>query len=240
MWPQIGAAAAGVSGAVSGVMYYAAAAPSSQIFGPSLVRAGEPGSKCVALTFDDGPSESTPAVCEALADYGAKATFFQVGGNAERLPEVSRSVARAGHEIGNHTQTHPRFYLRTPGEIAWEIERGQRSLETVLGQRPRLFRPPYGVRWFGLYPALQRHGLRAVMWSVSSYDWERPEEWVAAQVIARAAPGDVVLMHDGDTTVPGDRRQGTARAARAILKSFAERGIRAITVSELFGLQENA
>jgi peptidoglycan-N-acetylglucosamine deacetylase len=215
-------------------MYYAAGVPSSQVFGPALVKGSS--TNAVALTFDDGPSESTPAVLDVLSAARASATFFQVGSNALRLPEIARRVAREGHEIAGHTQTHPRFYLCSPSTIAREIEEGQRSLEDVHGKRPPLFRPPYGARWFGLYPAIDRLGLRVVMWSVSSRDWEKPADWIERQVIAHTHPGDVVLMHDGDTTTPGDRRQHTARALRAILAAFGAGGLRAVTISELFGL----
>jgi peptidoglycan/xylan/chitin deacetylase (PgdA/CDA1 family) len=220
--------------AFSAGMYYAAGVPSSQVFGPSLVRA--PDSRAVALTFDDGPSESTPAVLDALAEANAKATFFQIGSNALRLPSLAQRVAREGHEIASHTETHQRFYLCSPAEITREIEQGQRSLETVHGVAPRLFRPPYGARWFGMYPAINRLRLRVVMWSVSSRDWERPASWISAHVIAHTRPGDVILMHDGDTTTSGDRRQDTARAVRTILDAFGARGLHAVTVSELFGL----
>lgn len=222
--------------AFSGAMYYAAGVPGSQVFGPSLVSRRDSDCRAVALTFDDGPSESTPAVLDALAEAGASATFFQIGSNARRLPDLARRVAREAHEIASHTETHPRFYLCSPARIAREIECGQRSLEDVHGVAPSLFRPPYGARWFGLYPAVDRLGLRVVMWSVSSRDWERPAEWIERKVIADTRPGDVVLMHDGDTTTPGDRRQNTARATRAILAALGARGLRAVTVSELFGL----
>jgi peptidoglycan/xylan/chitin deacetylase (PgdA/CDA1 family) len=244
--PAISMVTGAACAAFSAGMYYAAGVPSSQIFGPSLVRSQHP--QAVALTFDDGPSESTPAVLDALAEAGAAATFFQIGSNAKRLPELARRVAREGHEIASHTETHPRFYLCSPARIAREIEQGQRSLESVHGVAPHLFRPPYGARWFGMYPAVDRLGLRVVMWSVSSRDWERPapsrrtsppdspSSWIQEQVIDHTRPGDVVLMHDGDTTTSGDRRQETARAVRAILAAFSARGLRAVTVSQLFGL----
>lgn len=226
--------------AVSGVMYYAVGVPSSQMFGPSLVRkAGGTGPPRVALTFDDGPSESTPAVLETLARHGARATFFQVGSNARRLPEIARRVAAEGHEIGNHTETHPAFYKRTPAQVDQEITRCQESLEQVHGRAPTLFRPPYGARWFGMYPALRRHHMTSVMWSVSSRDWERSSEWIAEWVIRKTEPGAVVLMHDGDTTTPGDRRQATAVAVGMILESLSARGIAAVTVSKLFGLEQS-
>ena len=222
-------------GTVSSVLYYAAGVPSSQVFGPTLVRGTNP--NAVALTFDDGPSESTPAVLDVLAEHNAQATFFQLGANARRLPEMARRVAGAGHEIANHTETHPRFYLCSAAEIHREIETCQRTLGSIHGQAPRLFRPPYGARWFGLFPALDRLGLQAVMWSLSSRDWEDSEEQVAHTVTTRMQPGDVILMHDGDTTTSGDRRRSTARALGLILATLGGKGIRAVTVSDLFGIK---
>ncbi len=237
MWLE---SAAATAAAVSGVMYYAVGVPSSQVFGPSLVRnAARTGLPRVALTFDDGPSESTPAVLEALARHGVHATFFQVGANARRLPDLARRVAGEGHEIGNHTETHAAFYKRTPRQVEQEINQCQESLGQVHGRAPELFRPPYGARWFGMYPALRRHHLTSVMWSVSSHDWERSAQAIADHVIRKAEPGAVVLMHDGDTTTPGDRRQATGRAVGMILESLSTRGIVAVTVSSLFDLHHS-
>lgn len=234
MWTDLAAAAA----AVSGVMYYATGVPSSQLFGPSLARAPRNGDgPRLALTFDDGPSESTPEILEVLAEHRARATFFLLGANAERLPEVARSVARQGHETGSHSYSHPRFYLSTPRRIAAEIARGQQALEGVLGTSPSLFRPPYGIRWFGMFPAVEQHGLTVVMWSVCGYDWKRSGDWIARHVVRHAGDGDVVLLHDGKTTMPGNHRRETARALRAILPVLAERGFQAVTVGELFGLR---
>lgn len=213
-------------------MYYAVAVPSSQVFGPAVVR-GASGQGRVALTFDDGPSESTPAVLDTLARHGARATFFLCGANTLRLPEVARRVADEGHQIGNHTQNHPRFYLRFPGQIAREIGAAQDAIERVTGRSPEWFRPPYGIRWFGLYPALRQRGLRMVMWSACAFDWRRSAEAIEAALRASATDGAIVLLHDGDRTNPGDRRGATARALEGALPYLAERGLRCVTVSEL-------
>ncbi len=226
---EMAAAVAGIGGA----MFYAVGAPTSQVFGPALVRRA-PGAGRLALTFDDGPSESTPAVLEALARHGARATFFFCGANVLRLPEIARRAAAEGHQMGNHTYGHPRLFLRTRRQIAKEIGDTQQAIEQVTGSRPELFRPPYGIRWFGLYPALRQHQLRAVMWSACVFDWSRPADQVEAGLRTKAADGAVVLLHDGDGTAPGDRRAGTARAVDRVLPFLADRGLRCVTVSELF------
>lgn len=217
---------------ISGVMAYAVGAPSSQVFGPALVKV-KAGANKVALTFDDGPSESTPAILDVLARHGARATFFVCGANALRLPEVLQRTTAEGHEIGNHTFHHPRLFLRHPGQILAEISETQEAIRSVNGQTPRLFRPPYGIRWFGLYPALRKQNLRAVMWSVMVYDWSRPADAIEAGLTGKTSDGAIVLLHDGDTITPGNRRAATAAALDRALPVLAQRGLRFVTISEL-------
>ena len=223
---------AGVAAAISAMILCAVVVPGTQVFGPAVVR-GKTGNGRVALTFDDGPSESTPAVLDALARHRARATFFFCGANALRLPEVARRVAAEGHEIGNHTQNHPRLFLRLPGQIAGEIGAAQEAISRVTGQTPQWFRPPYGVRWFGLSPALRLHGLHAVLWSACIFDWRRPREAIEAGLRAEVSDGAIVLLHDGDRTRPGDRRAATAGAMERVLPELAGQGLRFVTLSEL-------
>ena len=232
IWETTTAIAAGAAG----FMYYATAVPSSQVFGPAVVR-GEPGSGRVALTFDDGPSETTPAVLDALAKHGARATFFLCGANVARLPDIARRIDWEGHELGNHTFSHPRLCFRSPAQIGEEIEETQRAVVRAVGHAPALFRPPYGLRWVGLYPALRLHRLPLINWSVCAYDWKRPAAAIEADLRAKVSDGDIVLLHDGDRTEPGDRRAATARAVASVLPWLAGRGLRCVTVSELLDWQ---
>ncbi len=210
----------------------------SHLFGPSLEKAApQTATPSVAITFDDGPSESTPYVLDALAKHNAKATFFLVGANVERLPKIAARVQAEGHEIGNHTYSHPSFYRRAPWQVSSEIERCQKTLEQVLDARPRLFRPPYGIRWFGMFPALQKLGMQSALWSIAAEDWIRPAEWISQKVVCEAGPGDVILLHDGFKTNPGDHRKETVKALAAITGSFAERGFQQVTMSALFSLK---
>src|ERR1035438_10044435 len=128
-------------GASAGVLAYAVRGPRSALLAPSVYR-GSQTRPAIALTFDDGPSESTPELLEILRRYGASATFFQCGANVRRLPEIARDVVAAGHEIGNHTDSHSRLYLRSSSFIYRELAAAGESIERVTGVRPRLFRAP--------------------------------------------------------------------------------------------------
>jgi peptidoglycan/xylan/chitin deacetylase (PgdA/CDA1 family) len=199
---------------------------------PSVWR-GTSGRQSIALTFDDGPSESTPKLLEALAEFGVKATFFECGVNVRRLPGVARRVAAAGHEVGNHTETHARLWLRSAGFIRGEIEAAQRTIEDATGVTPRLFRAPYGVRWFGLGRAQRDLGLTGVMWSVLGLDWKLPAEAVAARLAKRVRPGAIVCLHDGRETAEAPDVSVTIEAIRRVAPQWIRRGLKFETVSQI-------
>jgi peptidoglycan/xylan/chitin deacetylase (PgdA/CDA1 family) len=139
----IGATGAVLGGA--GFMGYAVRGRSSHVFAPSVYR-GVGSRPAVALTFDDGPSESTPALLEVLAEHNVRATFFMCGKNVRRCASVARQVAAQGHEIGNHTDSHPHLYLHLPEFVYRELAIAQETIHVKTGVTPRLFRAPYGVR----------------------------------------------------------------------------------------------
>ncbi len=219
-------------GVLAATVYYAVATPASQWLGRTLV-CGNPAAETIALTFDDGPGEATPLVLEILRKAGIRATFFLCGQNVERFPEHAQLIAEEGHEVGNHTHSHPSFLWRTPGKIAWEIDRAQEVIVSRTGHRPRLFRPPYGRRWFGLFPVLHSRELRTVMWSVSGRDWRLQAAAIADRVLRKAKGGAIIILHDGcPPGQRGDRRQ-TAEALKGIVQALSKR-YRFVTVSEMF------
>src|SRR5439155_17823905 len=136
----------------------------------------------VGLTFADGPGPSTPAILDLLAEYGVPATFFQCGVNARRLPNVAQAVAAAGHELGNHSHTHPLCAMRNRSFVMGEFARAQDSIAAATAQVPRLVRAPFGVRWFGFREMQSHLGLLGVMWSVLGLDWKLPGIAVAHRV----------------------------------------------------------
>lgn len=213
-------------------MAWAVRGRASSVFAPSIWR-GKPGRKAISLTFDDGPSPATEALLRVLGEYKVPATFFQIGGNALRYPEIARVVAESGHEIGNHSHTHPNFALARPSFVTGEFERAQQALRETTGQAPALLRAPYGVRWFGFRETQRRLGLRGVMWTVIGLDWKLPAEAIARRVLARVGDGGIVCLHDGRGTLEDPDVKPTLEAVRRIVPGLLEKGYHFETVTQL-------
>jgi len=215
-------------------LYYACSWPTSQVLGRALVR-GPASGRYVALTFDDGPTQPyTNQILDILRQFRAPATFFCCGKNVERLPEVARRAQAEGHTLGNHTYSHPLLYLKGRKLIRAEIDRTQEAIERVTGCVPVVFRPPYGVRWFGLFPALRERGLTDVQWSDTGYDWVRrhsPAE-IARKTLAKLRGGAVILLHDGrEPQAPNEvDAAATVAALPAIVEGAREAGFEFVSV----------
>ena len=223
-------AAAGIAGAAA--LAYAVRAPRSQFFAPSCWRGPRDRAE-VALTFDDGPSEGTGEILEILDRHAARATFFQCGMNVLRLPEMARRVAAAGHEIGNHSHTHPLLALRAAAAIEAEFAAAQSAILDTTGIRPVWLRAPYGARWFGMRRAQRRLGLTGLMWTVIGYDWSLPSTAIVKRVQARAGNGGIVCLHDGRQLRQRPDIRATAAAVRVLVPWLQEQGYRLVTVSQL-------
>jgi peptidoglycan/xylan/chitin deacetylase (PgdA/CDA1 family) len=187
----------------------------------------------LALTFDDGPSPSTPALLRVLEEFRVPATFFMCGTHVRRLESVAREVLDAGHELGNHTDTHPHLWQHSPAANALEIERAQHAIITATGIAPVLFRAPYGVRWFGLRRVQRRFGLMGVMWTVIGRDWVLDSSEVARLVIGRASNGGIICLHDGRELASDPDITTTIEAARRVVPALLDRGYEFRTVSDI-------
>jgi peptidoglycan/xylan/chitin deacetylase (PgdA/CDA1 family) len=180
----------------------------------------------VALTFDDGPHpDGTPAILELLAQANATATFFLVGEQVERYPEVARAVAEAGHEVALHGFRHTLLLRRTVRELADDLARAHALIEDVTGSSPQLYRPPYGV--FSLGGLLHaRRRWHPLLWSTWGRDWTRRATPISVAHLAtrNLQAGDVILLHDADHySVEGSWRV-TAGALPAILDAVQALG----------------
>jgi peptidoglycan-N-acetylglucosamine deacetylase len=218
--------------AAAGFLTYGVRGRSSALFGPSVYR-GDRLRPALALTFDDGPSESTPALLEVLGRHAVQATFFMCGQNVRRWPGIARAVAEAGHELGNHTDSHPRLDFHRPEFIYREIALAQEAIQTTTGSTPRLFRAPFGARWFGLRRAQRRLNLLGVMWTVIGHDWHWPSSRICQLLLRRAVNGAIICLHDGRRVEHAPDIRATLDAVQLVVPALKERGFHFETVSQI-------
>jgi len=182
----------------------------------------------VALTFDDGPDpERTPALLDALAELGAPATFFLVGKFVDAHPELAARIAREGHELGNHTYSHPYLPLSRSRTVARELADADAAIARATGTVPTLARPPYGGRSPRNVRVFDRHAKRLVLWDVNSFDWKgMTAEAITQRVLARVRPGSIILLHEARTG-----GEVTVEAVRMLVPALRSRGYETSTVS---------
>jgi len=209
----------------------ACTAPLALAQGPAPTVRGLPtADKIVALTFDDGPSPRyTPKVLAALQAGGAKATFFLIGQEANRYPELVKAEVKAGMEIANHGMHHLTLKGRSADEVKMEASEAADTLFAISGRRPTLYRLPKGVGDTVAYAALGDLGYVVVNWSVDTRDYIRstPEQ-LYRRAMAQVAPGRIIIFHDG-----GGNRQATVDALALLLPALKAQGYRVTTVSDL-------
>jgi len=228
----LGFTAGALLGGLSAAAAYGSVSKGSQLFGPSVYR-GSGTRKSIALTFDDGPSESTPRLLDFLEKESVPATFFQCGMNVERLPHIAGIVAAAGHEIGNHSYSHPKLPFKSREFIDREFSDTQCIIEGETGVTPLLLRAPYGFRWIGLREVQERLLLLGVMWTVIGFDWRWPAERVTDYVLHHRSPGGIVCLHDGRGVNVRPEIGNTLAAVREIVPRLKDEGYRFETVSAL-------
>ena len=159
----------------------------------------------------------------------SKATFFVLGKEVERYPELARELLARGHELGNHSFSHRNPLTLSEIDLTEEFERAATSIEAATGRRPLTLRPPWGNRAAELARNWSPRGVATVLWAIDSGDTVGfTADRVGREVIANVRSGDVVLMHDG-----GDERPATLAATARILEKLGGRGYRFVTVSEL-------
>ncbi|MBV8811327.1 MAG: polysaccharide deacetylase family protein [Acidobacteriaceae bacterium] len=227
-----GYTAGAMLGGVSAAAAYGSVSKSSQLFGPSVYR-GPGRRRTISLTFDDGPSEGTLALLDYLAKEKVWATFFMCGSNVKRLPHIAGRVAAAGHEIGNHTYSHPNLTFKSCDFIDREFTEAQEVIQSETGMAPMLMRPPFGYRWVGMRPVQYKLSLLAVMWTVLGFDWKWPTSRIVDHVLKLASPGGIVCLHDGRAVQPRPDISTTLAAVRQIVPVLKDQGYEFETVSDL-------
>lgn len=188
--------------------------------------------KVVALTYDDGPSfPYTNQLLDILDRYQVKATFFEIGRNIEKHPEIVPMIVARGHELANHSYSHTDMMFKPREFLLSEIEKTDKLLQELgVKQDSISFRPPFGRRFVVLSYLLSQMHKKQIMWDVNSHDYKNTltAEDVANRVIDNVRSGSIVLMHDGE----GDRSR-TVAATPIIVKDLLSKGYEFKTVSEL-------
>ncbi|PYL30791.1 MAG: polysaccharide deacetylase [Verrucomicrobia bacterium] len=185
----------------------------------------------IAMSFDDGPSATlTPKLLDLLATRHIKATFFVIGENVMEHPEIVAQAAREGHEIGNHSWSHPNLAKMSQESVRSQLQRTDAAIKNATGERPTLMRPPYGSitdrekHWIH-----DEFGYRIILWDVDPYDWKRPGPAVVRnRILKETRPGSIVLSHD--------IHPGTIEAMPSTLDALEAKGFKFVTVSELIGM----
>jgi peptidoglycan/xylan/chitin deacetylase (PgdA/CDA1 family) len=196
----------------------------------SQVRVDQP---YIAMTFDDGPSsENTPRLLEMLKQRNIKATFFLIGQNAAANPDLVRRILAEGHEIGNHSWTHPQLSKLSDDRVTTEITKTQDAIKDASGYSPTLLRPPYGAitprqrEWIE-----NQFGLNIILWSVDPLDWKRPGASVITQrILSQVRPGAIILSHD--------IHKQTVDAMPATLDGLISKGYKFVTVTQLIAMNQ--
>ncbi len=209
-------------------------APAGRWYGRTFA-AGKRESRQIALTYDDGPNDlHTLKLLDVLEKHGVHATFFMIGKFVRELPDIVRAVAAAGHQIGNHTFTHPLLIFKSEARTRTELVDCRRVLSDTIGAHSSLFRPPFGGRRPATLRIAGELGFETVMWNVTGYDWNAPPASVIERKVARqlrAGGGDVILLHDGGHRAIGTNRAQTVIATDNLVRQFKDQGYEFVTVS---------
>ena len=225
---------AGAAAAASTLAGFHAYLPKSQLYGATFF--GTPGrGKKIALTFDDGPNPAcTPGLLEVLAQHNVRATFFMIGQFVRQQPELARRVLAAGHEVGNHTFSHPNLSLASAQRTRQELADCESALKDAgVGNQHGLFRPPFGARRPVTFRIARELGLTPIQWSVTAFDWNAPSaERIEQNVEKRLRGGDVFLFHDGGHRGLNADRMHTVNAVASLVPKLIARGYEFVTIGD--------
>ena len=185
--------------------------------------------KCVAFTFDDGPTPYTDRLLSVLKDAGAKATFFMIGNKVAANPDGARRVAQAGMEIGNHTWEHPNMTTIPAADVPAQFSKAQDAITAATGETPNIWRPPGGLTDPAVNEVAAKDGLAGINWDVIPFDWINDSNLDATRymLMTQIKPGSVVLFHDSYSS--------TVDLVYQFLPVLKANGYHLVTVSELLG-----
>lgn len=191
--------------------------------------------KVVALTFDDGPYPPyTEQILDILKENNIPATFFVIGKNAEKHPELIERIAAEGHQLGNHTYNHVDLLKDDREKIAFEVDRTNKVVSAIIGTAPHVVRPPHGFRDAVVMEMMTERNLKVVEWSIMSRDWNNPGvDAIVSRTVSKVKNGSIILLHDGDGIDSKKSRMETVEATRLIIHELLAKGYKFVTVDEI-------
>ena len=183
--------------------------------------------KEVAISFDAAwGNEETEQLLDILDEHDVKATFFLVGDWVDKYPDDVKNIAAHGHDIGNHSDTHPHLPQLSTENATSEIQRCNEKIEALTGSAPTLFRPPYGDYNNSVVSAVKSLGMYCVQWDVDSLDWKDPSpEQLCQNVLGKVRDGSIVLMHNGAKNTPA--------ALPSIIEGIKDKGFEIVLIKDL-------
>lgn len=212
----------------------------SRIFGFRVFRRGAT-EREIALTFDDGPDpEYTPELLDLLKRHGAKGTFFVVGENADKHPDIIARIHEEGHVLAIHNYVHKSNWLMRPRTVRNQIQRTSDAIERITGVKPKYYRPPWGI--VNLFDFAKKGGIQIVLWTSMFGDWNAKvgAEKLYRRMRSKLKPGEVFLLHDCGTTFGADRDApaGTIAALSRILEDGQKLGLKFVGIDDMIALTE--
>lgn len=219
---------------LGGVLLLLAVLPGNSFYGPVLTHI-DTKDKVIALTFDDGPYPPyTQELLAVLQEKQVPATFFLVGENAARHPELVLQFKEQGHEIALHANIHQDLLKLDQDQLQANIAEGKAVLEKISSTKISYMRPPHGFKDWAVMKAIDDAGLKAVNWSIIPRDWTNPGvNVIAERTLKEAKPGAIVLLHDGDSPKGKASREQTIKATAIIIDRLRAEGYTFVTISEL-------
>jgi len=215
------------------ISFYLGLNPSINIYSKSAEATRQ---KEIALTFDDGPSIYTKQILDILSQKNVHATFFVVGQNAKRHPDITKEIVDRGNIIGNHSYNHKIYLMYEPSQkLVDNFNLSEGIIYQITAKKPRFARPPYGLRTPLGSKALQANGYIIAMWNDSTHDYNKEDaSQISYSIIKNARPGGIIVLHDGRENKDQLDRSNVVKALPLIIDELKKSGYQFVTVDELF------
>lgn len=229
-----------ILGIIAGFVFILnAVLPGAEFYGRTFSQV-KTNQKLVALTFDDGPNPPyTGQILDILREEKVPATFFVIGRNAEKYPDLVRRIVAEGNQLGNHTYDHVDLLKADRETIAEEVDRTNAVLRKITGAPAHVVRPPHGFRDSVVLEVMAERGLKVVEWSVMSRDWTNPGvDTIVKRTVDNVKSGSVILLHDGDGVAGKAPRAQTVAATKRIIRALLAKGYKFVTVDEILAKRE--